>query len=86
MDFEKDPLFIQFSEEFKKFEEVPFTLETTALHAWIIACQLQLALKHPENKGPSAEMARELAQKIFNKIGEGNPVLRQVAEMGWGND
>lgn len=80
---EDKELFARFREEFKGLEGKPFLLETTALHAWAIMCHLQLALRHPENKGPMSEIARQVAEAIINTIAPPRSALREVAKRGW---
>lgn len=76
-------LFEQFTEEFKLLEGVPFVLDTTAMHAWAIMSHLQLALRHPKNNGPTAEIARQVANQIIETLAPPGSALREVAERGW---
>jgi hypothetical protein len=76
-------LFERFGEEFKALKGKPFILETTALHAWLIMAQLQLALRHPQNKGPSSNMVREICNKIIEVVAPPGTALREVADRGW---
>jgi hypothetical protein len=80
---EEQALFKRFSDEFKALEGKPFILETTAVHAWAIMTHIQLALRHPKNKGPTAAMAKEIAQKMIEVLAPPGTALREVADRGW---
>lgn len=73
----------QFAAEFMELNGRPFILQTDALTAWCILSHLQLALRHPDNTGPTAQTAREVAEQIIATLTEPGTALRQVAEMGW---
>lgn len=60
----------------------PVVIELTPAEAWIVLSQLQLALRHPQNTGPSAKIAREIAQRIQAVVAR-ESVLAAVAEAGW---
>jgi len=79
-----DPLEAQFSAEFAALYH---NRRTIALHirlvdAWILLSQLQLALRHSENTGPSAERARHIAKQL-QAIVAPSGALAIVAERGW---
>ncbi|MDD5457478.1 MAG: hypothetical protein PHV30_10680 [Candidatus Margulisbacteria bacterium] len=57
-------------------------MDVTPLEAWVIMCQLQLALRHPRNIGPTAVIAREIAKEIQEKVAI-TPALQEIAEKGW---
>lgn len=76
----------RFGEELAALKDVPFTLQTDAITAWSLMSQLQLALRHPENTGPTADMARDTAQKMIEVLAPPGTALREVAEMGWDKD
>ena len=73
----------KFTQEFRLLDGVPFLLETTALHAWAIMSHLQLALRHPENKGPTSQIARQVAERIIETLAPAGSALRTVADRGW---
>jgi hypothetical protein len=79
-----DPLFEQFSEEFRALclDPQPIELLLSKLQAWALFSELQLALRHPENNGPSAEIARHFAEQIQKKVAT-TPALAEVAKRGW---
>lgn len=45
--------------------------------------QLQLALRHPGNRGASSQHARKLAEAIETRIVEASPGLRDLCAAGW---
>lgn len=77
-------LYEQFEGEFRVLceDKQPVILELTKLQAWSLLSQLQLALRHPENKGPTSDIAREIAGAIQEKIAT-SPALAEVARRGW---
>lgn len=79
-----DPLEAQFIQEFaalaKRAERI--SLEIRSLDAWILLSQLQLALRHPENNGPSADKARQIARRLQSLVAP-TGALKIVAERGW---
>lgn len=79
-----DPLFEQFSEEFRNLclDPQPITLLLSKLQAWALLSQLQLALRHPENKGATADIGRHFAEVIQKQVAV-TPALAEVAKRGW---
>ena len=64
----------------KAIPPVPITLWPG--QAFMLLAQLQLALRHPANKGPGAEFARTLARKLQVHLSV-NPLLTALCEKGW---
>ena len=79
-----DPLFESFSEEFRNLcvDPQPIVLPLTKLQAWVLFSQLQLALRHPKNKGSSADIAKYIAEQIQKHVAV-SPALAEVAKRGW---
>ena len=63
----------------------PITVILTLVDAWILFSQLQLALRHPKNYGPSAKIARHLAEFLehvgtrFELAAAGEPAGERLA-------
>lgn len=51
--------------------------------AYTIVAQLQLALRHPENKGEIAKVGRWAAILIQMKISKIDPLIKESLDMGW---
>ncbi len=49
-----------------------------------IISQLQLALRHPDNKGHSARMARKIIDEIVRRIADVDSKLAELLRMGDG--
>lgn len=79
-----DPLFQPFSKEFRNLclDPQPLQLRLTKLQGWVILRQLQLALRHPKNKGSTASITRDIAKKIESIVAV-TPALAEVAKRGW---
>lgn len=77
----------QFMAEFTALakDQQPVVLQLSKLQVWVLFSHLQLALRHPENTGPSAKIARQIACGLRNLIAT-TPALQQVAAMGWSED
>jgi hypothetical protein len=58
------------------------TVKLSALEAWILMSQIQLALRHPENKGEPAKIVETIARTIQKEF-DVDPVLTELAEQGW---
>lgn len=58
-------------------------LELTALQAWVVFSNLQLALRHPENAGETREIVEAIARSLQEQLAPPGTVLATVAEMGW---
>lgn len=73
----------RFHYEFNALKDKPLVpILISPLDIWIILSQMQLALRHPENKGASSKMARDIARQL-QEIVAPEGALKQVAEMGW---
>jgi len=57
-------------------------LELSASVAVVLIGQLQLVLRHPANRGPSAEIVRDIAHQIEVHLGA-TPALRWLIARGW---
>jgi hypothetical protein len=81
---DNEPLFQQFHDEFRNlcFDPQPIELRLSKLQAWALFSQLQLALRHPENKGATADIARHFAEVIQKQVAK-TPALAEVAKRGW---
>lgn len=79
-----DPLFQQFGDEFRELclDPQPVDLLLSKLQAWALFSQLQLALRHPENKGNAADIGRHFAELLEKQIAT-TPALAEVAKRGW---
>jgi hypothetical protein len=59
----------------------PVILRLDWLEAWTLLGQLQLALRHPMNVGPSAVVARQLIATLKQRVAT-TPALAEVARRG----
>lgn len=59
------------------------TIELDAPQSVALLGQLQLALRHPNNQGPSAARMRELAQSIEGGLKVLGPAVAELCAMGW---
>ncbi len=73
----------QIIQEFKNLENLPpVSLILPANAIWLIICQLQLALRLPQNKGKIAEDTRDIAEQLQHGF-DWSPLLKQSLEWGW---
>lgn len=62
-------------------------LDLPAVGVLLVLSNLQLALRHPLNTGPSSELARELARTFEAALGQyGLPEIAALARAGWGSE
>ena len=61
----------------------PLQLELTPGQAAVLVAQLQLALRHPENGGPAAEVAHDLATMLQAGLQMQNPAIEPYLNAGW---
>lgn len=77
-------LFRDFSADFRSLRERPdIRIALPATAAWVVMAQLQLALRHPDNGGETAAIARRFARELQRAVAI-TPALHAVAEQGWG--
>ena len=60
----------------------PATLSLHASAVFNIIAQMQLALSHPQNNGPSAKLAKRLARQMQSIFSE-NSSTYKVIDLGW---
>ena len=74
----------RFSEELTRLADNPeiLSLGVTRKEMWVIFCQLQLALRHPQNTGSTSLIAKDIARRL-QAIVAPSGALAEVAEMGW---
>lgn len=58
-------------------------MASTPARLYILIANIQLALRHPNNNGPSAEIAREIALNMTEAICHHVPEARESIESGW---
>lgn len=58
-------------------------MASTPARLYILIAQIQLALRHPENTGASAVIAREIALNMTEAICHHIPEARETIEQGW---
>ncbi len=80
-----DPVLLEeFAKDMKTFEEsgagMPFVF--TPSEAFQLLAIMQLALRHPELKGPTAAFGYKLALSIQDRLCK-TPALQEVARRGW---
>jgi hypothetical protein len=59
------------------------TFVVSAAQAWGVFANLQLALRHPQNNGPIAEWARQVALELQEIVAPPGTARRQLADRGW---
>ena len=66
-------------------DEQRVVLDFSKFEAWQIVSQLQLALRHPGNKGPTADYARHVLNGLRDAVAP-DGILRQLFDAGWNPD
>lgn len=81
----EDDLQVQFTKEMHEYVQTysaDITFNVNFMEAWCLLCQLQIASRHPENKGETSVIAREIIEQVFNALPLG-PAIREVIRRGW---
>ena len=72
------------AQAFKQLEDAePILLQITPDGAFMLLAQLQLALRHPANRGEAAEVIKHLAVELQQRIVERVPEVQSVLDAGW---
>lgn len=58
-------------------------MASTPARLYILIANIQLALRHPNNTGASAEIAREIALNMTEAVCAHIPEARESIEQGW---
>lgn len=61
----------------------PIVVELSPTLANLLVAELQLALRHPQNNGVTADLIETFARSLSEKLYELRPELREVLELGW---
>lgn len=78
-----DDIWEMFRNDFARLEDHPgVDMHLSAYQAWCVLGQLQLAHRHPENTGPSAQIAAGIARELESAVAT-TPALARVAQQGW---
>lgn len=69
---------------FEQFAQAePITLQLGADAGFFLLCQLQLALRHPANTGPTAQIIKDFALELQQRLVVQCPEAEEVIEKGW---
>lgn len=72
-----------FVQEMQAFSQrPPVSLLLSPTQAWVLFSQLQLALRHPANTGPSSDIARDVAERLQARLPLA-PAMATIAARGW---
>ena len=58
-------------------------MQVSTQEAFILVSQLQLALRHPGNCGPTSDVARDIAMTLQQGIMSQVPEAKGLLERGW---
>ncbi|MDX2215465.1 MAG: hypothetical protein SFY66_19535 [Oculatellaceae cyanobacterium bins.114] len=64
-------------------EAEPIEMAIMPFRAFVLVGQIQLALRHPQNRGPSADVARDMAIRLQARLGQIHPAIAEALEHGW---
>lgn len=67
-------------EEFQKWKRETVALLLTKVEILSLVGHIQLALRHPENKGPTREIARHAARRLASLIAYDDVFVPEVLE------
>jgi hypothetical protein len=64
----------------------PLKQDLPAPYGFVLLAQLQLALRHPNNRGGAARITRQIAEQLEAAIVERVPELAALCAAGWDRD
>lgn len=64
-------------------KNLPVHFSIDGLTLFLMIAQLQLALRHPSNRGDSAEQIRQLTIDLQNQLITRSPDLKPILDKGW---
>ncbi|RPJ06046.1 MAG: hypothetical protein EHM36_07495 [Deltaproteobacteria bacterium] len=67
-------------EEFQKWKQEVVAVLLTKVEILSLVGHIQLALRHPENKGPTREIARHAARRLASLIAHDDMFVPEVLE------
>ena len=67
-------------EEFQKWKRETVAILLTKVEILSLVGHIQLALRHPENKGPTREIARHAARRLASLIAHDDVFVPKVLE------
>lgn len=67
--------------ELRGVKEIELTLN--AADAFVLISQLQLALRHPDNQGRSAIIARKIVERLRSVLAQGRPAVEEIIRRGY---
>jgi hypothetical protein len=70
-------------ERLDRIGSIEFEVSLSASTAVTVISQIQLALRHPGNNGPSAQHARGFARALQDLLAEQDPEIGRYLERGW---
>ncbi len=78
-----DRLYDEFLRDFSGLESHPgMDIHLSGYQAWCLLSQIQLACRHPDNDGPTRQIAEGIAHVIEQSVAT-TPALQEVARRGW---
>lgn len=81
--YEDDELMDMAAKEFAAAGESLHEMVFSSSKLWILVGQLQLALRHPNNTGPTAEWARHFIELIAEDIAPEGSARAELLKRGW---
>jgi hypothetical protein len=76
------PEYDDYAGDFPKLAAIRIDLHLSGTQAMCLLGQLQLACRHPQNRGPTRQVAEEVARDLQVAVSI-TPALAGVAEAGW---
>ena len=78
-----DPELKKIAELLEELKEIPIRLDIDGLFAFQIITQIQLALRHPQNRGETSDRTRKFAIDLQNGIVDRVPEIKSILDKGW---
>lgn len=70
-------------EAIAELQNIPVNIEIDGLMTFMLISQLQLALRHPSNRGGTSEDIRQFTVQLQNQLAKRSPAIKSILEKGW---
>lgn len=64
----------------------PITIEIDCAIGICVISQIQLAYRHPNNRGTAQRISEKFARELQSKISQAMPEVAVILEMGWNKE
>ena len=79
----QDDFEAQAMQEIAAMDGQPAVIETDRLTLFMLVAQVQMAMRHPQNQGPSRERVEGFCRDLGAALAPAGSAAARIIEMGW---